>query len=159
MYLFIEGNNTRHLHHHVEWYKLKHRETKHGYSFVFQECIQVLFLALEILRMVRSLRLMYKPKPPKKLCSSSTSKPPSKSGFFKLCKKGGRCLQRTGGAGITKPFTNWKKETQKIKSHSTFYPVKWTWKLIDLEKKDPLSASFKMLKSSKDYKIGRQLKL
>ena len=78
------------------------------------------------------------PNPPKKHCSSSTSKPPSKSGsgirryikkweetfpwlefdenlqgtFFKLCKKGGRSLQRTGGAWITKPFTNWKKATQ-----------------------------------------------
>ena len=62
--------------------------------------------------------------PPKMLCLSSTSKPPSKSGsgigrynkmweetfpqlefnenlqgtFCKLCKKGGRSLQRTGGA-------------------------------------------------------------
>ena len=77
--------------------------------------------------------------------------------------KGGRSLQRTGGAWITKPFTNWKKMTQKMKSHSkvkcSFYPDNWTWKLIELEKKDPLSASFKMLESSKDYKIGRQLKL
>ena len=32
--------------------------------------------------------------------------------------KGGRSLQRTGGAWITKPFSNWKKATQKIKSHS-----------------------------------------
>ena len=32
------------------------------------------------------------------------------------------------------------------------------WKLIELEKKDPLSASFK-LGSSKDYKIERRLKL
>ncbi len=32
--------------------------------------------------------------------------------------KGGRSLQRTGGAWITKPFTNWKKATQKMKSHS-----------------------------------------
>ena len=47
----------------------------------------------------------------------------------KLCKKGGRSLQRTGGTWITKQ--------------------------IELEKKDPLSASFKMLESSKDYKIGR----
>ena len=72
-------------------------------------------------------------------------------------------LHRTGGASITKPFTNWKKETQKVKSHSkvkcTFYPVNWTWKVIELEKKDPLSASFKMLESSNDYKIGRRLKL
>ena len=84
------------------------------------------------------------PNPPKKHCSNSTSKPPSKSGsgirrynkkweeifpwlefnqklhgaFCKLWKKGGRCLQRTGGAWITKPFTNWKKVTQKMKSHS-----------------------------------------
>ena len=84
------------------------------------------------------------PNPPKKHCSSSTSKPPSKSesgirrynkkweetfpwlkfdenlqdAFCKLCKKGGRSLQRTGGAWITKPFTNWKMATQKMKSHS-----------------------------------------
>ena len=84
------------------------------------------------------------PTPPKKHYSSSTSKPPFKSGsgvkrynkkwektfpwlefdenlqgaFCKLCKKGGRSLQRTGGAWITKPFTNWKKATQKMKSHS-----------------------------------------
>ena len=84
------------------------------------------------------------PNPPKKNCSSSTSKPPSKSGsgirrynkkweetfswlkfdenlqgaFCKLCKKGGQSLQRTGGAWITKPFPNWKKVTQKMKSHS-----------------------------------------
>ena len=31
---------------------------------------------------------------------------------------GGRSLQRTGGAWISKPFTNWKKVTQKMKSHS-----------------------------------------
>ena len=125
------------------------------------------------------------PNPHKKHCSSSTSKPPSKSGsgikrynkkweetFSWLefdenlqdafIKKGGRSLQRTSGAWITKPFTNWKKATQKIKSHSkrcTFYPVNWMWKLIELEKKDPLSASFKMLESSKDYETGRQLTL
>ena len=80
------------------------------------------------------------PNPPKKHCSSSTSKPPSMSGSgirrynkkweetfpwlefdeitCKLCKEGGRSLQRTGGAWITKPFTNWKKATQKMKSHS-----------------------------------------
>ena len=75
------------------------------------------------------------PNPPKKHCSSSTSKPPSKSGsgirrynkkweetfpwlefdenlqvaFCKLCKKGGRSLQRTGGAWITKPFTSGRR--------------------------------------------------
>ena len=46
---------------------------------------------------------------------------------------------------------------QKVKW--TFYPVNWTLKPIELEKKDPLSASFKMLESSIDYKIGRRLKL
>ena len=55
--------------------------------------------------------------------------------------KGGRSLQRTGGAGINKPFTNWKMVNQKIKSHQrvkcTFYPVNWAWKLIELEKKEP----------------------
>ena len=71
------------------------------------------------------------PNPPKKH-TSSTSKPPSKTGsrirrynnkweetfpwlefdenlqgaFCKLCKKGGSSLQRTGGTWITKPFTN-----------------------------------------------------
>ena len=47
--------------------------------------------------------------------------------FCKLCKKDGRSLQRTGGAWITKPFSNWKKVIQKMKSHSKcevhFYPV------------------------------------
>ena len=37
--------------------------------------------------------------------------------FGKLLKKGGRFLQKTGGAWITKPFTNWKKATQKMKSN------------------------------------------
>ena len=37
--------------------------------------------------------------------------------FCKLCKKDGRSLQRSGGALITKPFTSWKKTTQKMKSH------------------------------------------
>ena len=78
-------------------------------------------------------------------------------------KKGGRSLQRTGGAWITKPFTNWKKATQKMKSHSKS-EVYLLFCQLDVEadrarKKDPLSASFKMLKSSKDYKIGRRLKL
>ena len=35
--------------------------------------------------------------------------------FGKLLKKGGRSLQKTGGAWITKPFTNWKRATQKMK--------------------------------------------
>ena len=33
-------------------------------------------------------------------------------------REGARSLQRTGGAWITKPFTNWKMGSQKMKSHS-----------------------------------------
>ena len=88
-----------------------------------------------------SLRLMYSPILLRSIPSSSTSKLPPKSGsgirrYNKkreetfpwlefdeningaFCKKGRRSLQRTGGAWITKPFTNWKKATQKMKSHS-----------------------------------------
>ncbi len=121
-------------------YKLKHRETKHknGYFFVFQESIHVFSSSYN------EAEIYVQPDPPKKHFSSSTSKPPSKLGsrirrynkkweetvpwlefdenlqgaFCKLCRKGGRSLQRTGGAWITKPFTNWKKATLKIKSHS-----------------------------------------
>ena len=83
------------------------------------------------------------PNPPKKHCSSSTSELPSTSGsgirrynkkwdqtfpwlefdenlqsaFCKFCKKCGGSLQRTGGTWITKPFTNWKRATRKMKSH------------------------------------------
>ena len=32
--------------------------------------------------------------------------------------KGGRFLQRTGAAWITKQFTNWEKASQKVKPHS-----------------------------------------
>ena len=39
-------------------------------------------------------------------------------GAFRKLGKGGRSLQRTGEAWITKPFTNWKKASQKMKSHS-----------------------------------------
>ena len=123
------------------------------------------------------------PNPPKKYCSSSTSKPPSKSGsgirrynkkweetfpwlefdenlqgtFYIL--QGGRSLQRTGGAWITKPFTNWKKETRKMKSHSKSEVHLLSCQLdveVDRARKEGfIIASFKMLESSKDYKIGR----
>ena len=50
-----------------------------------------------------------------------------------------------------------------MKSHSKsevhFLSCQLDWKLIELEKKDPLSASFKMMESSKNYKIGRWLNL
>ena len=78
-------------------------------------------------------------------------------------KKGVRSLQRTGGAWVTKPFTNWKKVTQKMKSHSKtelhLLSCQLDVEADELEKNDPLSASFKILESSKDFKIGRQLKL
>ena len=38
--------------------------------------------------------------------------------FCKECKKHGKSLQRTGGAWITKPFTNWKKAVEKMRAHS-----------------------------------------
>lgn len=38
--------------------------------------------------------------------------------FCKLCKKRGKTLQRTGGAWITKPFTNWKKAVEKMRAHA-----------------------------------------
>ena len=93
------------------------------------------------------------PHPPKKHCSSSTSEPPSKSGSG--IRKYNKKWEET--------FTNWKKVTQKMKSQSKsevhLLSCQSTWKLIELEKKDPLSASFKMLESSKGYKIGWRLKL
>ena len=126
---------------------------------------------------------------PPKHCSSSTSKPPSKTGFgirrynkkwketfpwlefdenlqgafCKLCKKGGRSLQKTGGTPITKLLTNWKRWLRKWnyiqKVKCTFYPVNWMWKLIELEQKNPLSASLKNVGEQQRLKIGRQLKL
>ena len=70
----------------------------------------------------------------------------------------GRTLQRTGGAWITKPFTTWKMVTQKLKSYSKSEGYLLSYQL-DVEadrarKEGSLSASFKMLESSKDYKIG-----
>ena len=121
---------------------MKHRETEHknGYSFVFQSSVVSSSSDSEDGNESDIDVVSY---PPKKHCSSATSKPPSKSGsgirrynkkwqktfswlefdenlqdaFCKLCKKGGRALQRTGEDWITKPFTNWKKVTQKMKPH------------------------------------------
>ena len=55
------------------------------------------------------------------------------------------------------------KMTQKMKSHSKSEVLLLSCQL-DMEvdgarKMDPLLVSFKMLESSKNYKIGRQLKL
>ena len=193
MLSFIEGNNTGHLHYHIEWYINWSTEKQN--------------IKIDILSYFRSTskssvvssssdsedsnesEIDVQPKPPKKHCSSSTSKLPSKSGsgirrcnrkweeifpwlefdenlqgvYCKLC-KGMEDLFR-GLVGLELPnhsltgrrrLRQWN-HIQKVKW--TFYPVNWAWKLIELEKKDPLSASFKMLESSKDYKIGRQLKL
>ena len=129
------------------------------------------------------------PNPPKKHCSSSTCKPPFRSGsgirrynkkwgknfpwlesdenlqgaFCKLCKKGGRSLQRTGGAWITKPFTNWKKATQKMKSHSKS-EVHLLSCQLDLEadrarKEGSIISQLQNVGEQKYYKIGRRLKL
>ena len=53
--------------------------------------------------------------------------------------------------------------TQKMKSHSKsevhLLSCQLDVEADELEKEDPLSASFKTLESSKDYKIGRRLKL
>ena len=85
--------------------------------------------------------------------------------FFKLCKKSVEDLFR-GLVGLGLPNHSLTRRRQLRKRNhiqkekcTTFYPVSWTWKLIEQEKKDALSANFKMLESSKDYKIGRRLKL
>ena len=38
--------------------------------------------------------------------------------FCKVCKTSGKSLERTGGVWITKPFTNWKKATERMKTHA-----------------------------------------
>ena len=38
--------------------------------------------------------------------------------FCKECKKAGKSLQRIKVTWVTKPFTNWKKELEKMKAHS-----------------------------------------
>lgn len=38
--------------------------------------------------------------------------------FCKVCKKGGKSLERTGGTWVTKPFNNWKKAVEKMRAHS-----------------------------------------
>ena len=70
--------------------------------------------------------------------------------------KGGRSLQRTVGAWITKPFTNWKKVTQKMKSHSKsevhLLSCQLDVEVIELEKKDhyqPVSKCWRAAKITK----------
>ena len=55
---------------------------------------------------------------PKSGDTTKSGKKPFPGPFCKFCKMGGRSLQRTVGTWITKPITNWKKATQKMKSHS-----------------------------------------
>lgn len=38
--------------------------------------------------------------------------------FCKVCRKRGKSLQRSGGAWITKPFSNWKKAIEKMQAHA-----------------------------------------
>ena len=64
-------------------YKLKYRETKHknGYLFVFQECIKSSVVSSSSdSEDGNESEIDGQSNPPKKHCSSSTSKPPSKSG-------------------------------------------------------------------------------
>ena len=129
------------------------------------------------------------PNPPKKHCSSSTSKPPSKLGSgirrynkkweetfpwlefaenlqaanCKLCKKAGRYLHRTGGTWITKPFTNWKKATQKMKSHSKS-EVHLLSCQLDVEadrarKEGSIISQLQNVGEQQSLQIGRRLKL
>ena len=191
--LFIEGNNTRHLHHHIEWYINWSTEKQN-----IKMDIRSYFRSASKSSVVSSSsdsedgnesEIDVQPNPPKKHCSSSTSKPPSKSGsgirrinkkwqetfpwlefdenlqgaFCKYAKRLEDLFRGLVGLGLPnhslpgrRRLSKWN-HIQKVKC--TFYPVNWMWKLIELEKKDPLSASFKMLESSKDYKIGRRLKL
>ena len=126
------------------------------------------------------------PNSPKKNCSSSTSKPPSKSGsgirrynkkwektfpVMKIsrvhsanyAKRVEDLFRGRVGLGLLNHSLTGRRRLRKCnhieKVKCTIYLVNWTWKLVVLEKKDPLSASFKLLESSKDYKIGRRLKL
>ncbi len=106
--------------------------------FVFQESKSSVVSSSSASENGNESEIDVQPNPHKKHCSSLNSKPPSKSeyetnvgknflwleidedlqdAFCKLCRKDGRSLQRTGGAWITKPFTNWKKATLKMKSH------------------------------------------
>lgn len=88
---------------------------------------------------------IFEPSSPKRLCTIATSKPSQRSKlsdvrkynkkweqqfpwleydehiqgvFCRECKKYGNSSQRTGGAWITKPFTNWKKAVEKMRAHS-----------------------------------------
>ena len=82
--LFIEGNNTRHLHHHIEWYINRSTEKQN-----IKMDICSYFRSASKSSVVSSSsdsedgnesEVVVQPNPPKKHCSSSTSKPPSKSG-------------------------------------------------------------------------------
>ena len=41
----------------------------------------------------------------------------AKGAFCRLRKKSGKSLQRTAGVWVTKPFSNWKKAVEKMKTH------------------------------------------
>ena len=69
----------------------------------------------------------------------------------------------TGGTWITKPFTNWKKATQKMKSHSKS-EVHLLSCQLDMEgdrarKEGSIISQLQNVGEQKDYKIGRRLKL
>ena len=56
---------------------------------------------------------------------------------------------------IQKLVDGYSENEITFKSECTFYPVNWIWKLIEIEKKDPLLASIKIFESSNDNKIGK----
>ena len=187
----IKGNNTRHI---IYWgvYKLKHRETEYKNGYFRSASKSSVVSSFSGSEDGNESEIDVQPNPPKKHCSSSTSRLPFKSGsgirgynkkwdktFFLIgvwwkftgafanyfMQKCGKSLQRTGGAWITKPFTNWKKRLRKwnhIKKKSEVHLLSCQLDMeADRARKEGsiLSASFKMLENSKDYKIGRRLKL
>ncbi len=125
------------------------------------------------------------PNPPKKYCSSSTSKIPSKSGsgirrcnkkweeafprlefdenfqgaICKLCERVEDLFRGLVWLGLPNHLLTGSRRLrkwnyiQKIEVHHLSRQLD-----IEADKKDPLSASFKILESSKVYKIGRWLK-
>ena len=129
-------------------YKLKHREIKHKNGYIrwyFRSASKYSVVSSSgDSKDGNESEIDVHTSSPKKHCLSSTSIPPSKSRsririynkkreeilpwlefdenlqdvFYKLCKMGGRSLQRTCGAWITKHSLTGKMATLKMKSHS-----------------------------------------
>ena len=96
--LFIEGNTTRHLHHHIEGYINRSGE-KQNIKMDIRSYFRSAFKSSVVSNSRDSedgneSEIDVQPNPPKKHCSSSTSKPPSKSGsgIRRSTKKSGKKL-------------------------------------------------------------------